>query len=575
MKKINVELENCYGIKLFRHTFDFTDNSVYAVYAPNGVMKTSLAKTFTDLSQGELSKDIIFPNRKTVRNITDENGKRIEKENIFVIEPYNESFDSSKANTLLVNAQLKTKYTEIIESIEKKKEKLVQGLKSLSGLRKKTESTFAVDFTFSEKKFYQSTIRIKQEVKEDDLSNLDSLVYNKIFNEKVEKFLKQPNIREKLKSYVDKYNELIKSSKYFRKGIFSHNNATTIAKNLKDNGFFQANHSINLWGGGTKQEITTMLDLEALIKEEKESILNNETLQGAFNEIDSELNKNKDLKAFRTYLLENTVLLTELDNIPLLKQKLWISYTQSNIDLYNDLIQEYEKGKNEIEKIIKKAKEEETTWRKVVNIFNYRFSVPFKINVENQENVILNSEAPKITFEFEDTKGRVPIDKTELQSALSGGELRALYILNVIFEVEARKSTLTDTIFIVDDIADSFDYKNKYAIIEYLNDMSKEPYFFQIILSHNFDFFRTISGRLQLARKCKLNTIKTPDEVKLIEEKYQNNDKFIEVVERKRRFFPREKRCNFENENKQTTKNSKGRRINIFGNREKAICQTA
>jgi hypothetical protein len=41
----------------------------------------------------------------------------------------------------------------------------------------------------------------------------------------------------------------------------------------------------------------------------------------------------------------------------------------------------------------------------------------------------------------------------------------------------------------------SFDYKNKYAIIEYLRDISEEPYFKQLILTHNFEFFRTICSR--------------------------------------------------------------------------------
>jgi hypothetical protein len=46
-----------------------------------------------------------------------------------------------------------------------------------------------------------------------------------------------------------------------------------------------------------------------------------------------------------------------------------------------------------------------------------------------------------------------------------------LYILNIIFEVKARIKANQETIFIVDDIADSFDYKNKYAIIEYLKEI--------------------------------------------------------------------------------------------------------
>ena len=78
---------------------------------------------------------------------------------------------------------------------------------------------------------------------------------------------------------------------------------------------------------------------------------------------------------------------------------------------------------------------------------------------------------------------------------LSSGERKANYILNIIFEVEVRKKDNKETLFIIDDIADSFDYKNKYAIIEYLQDMSKIDAFSMIILTHNFDFFRTIESR--------------------------------------------------------------------------------
>jgi hypothetical protein len=48
---------------------------------------------------------------------------------------------------------------------------------------------------------------------------------------------------------------------------------------------------------------------------------------------------------------------------------------------------------------------------------------------------------------------------------------------------------------VIDDIADSFDYQNKYAIIQYLKEISEDPLFKQIIMTHNFDFFRTINSR--------------------------------------------------------------------------------
>jgi hypothetical protein len=146
--------------------------------------------------------------------------------------------------------------------------------------------------------------------------------------------------------------------------------------------------------------------------------------------------------------------------------------------------------------------------------------------MKNQDDVILKSEAPNLNFVFQDPDDlneHKPIEESELLKVLSQGEKRALYILNIIFEVKARQKANQETIFIVDDIADSFDYKNKYAIIEYLKEISEFPNFYQLILTHNFDFNRTVSSRLNMGRNNKLNTVKTGNEIKLVTEKYQNN----------------------------------------------------
>lgn len=83
----------------------------------------------------------------------------------------------------------------------------------------------------------------------------------------------------------------------------------------------------------------------------------------------------------------------------------------------------------------------------------------------------------------------------EIIKSLSTGEQRVFYLLNIIFQIETRKKISNDQLFIIDDIADSFDYKNKYAIIEYLKDIADEPKFKMIILTHNFDFYKTIKNR--------------------------------------------------------------------------------
>jgi len=59
-----------------------------------------------------------------------------------------------------------------------------------------------------------------------------------------------------------------------------------------------------------------------------------------------------------------------------------------------------------------------------------------------------------------------------------------------------------ETLFIIDDAADSFDYKNKHAIVQYLEDLRNTDNFYQIILTHNFDFFRTLANNFVHRNRC-------------------------------------------------------------------------
>jgi len=136
---------------------------------------------------------------------------------------------------------------------------------------------------------------------------------------------------------------------------------------------------------------------------------------------------------------------------------------------------------------------------------------------------LLKSSHPSIKYTYQDRDEPQIIEKDKLLELISQGEKRAFYILNIIFEVEARKILQPDTLFIVDDIADSFDYKNKYAIIEYLSDISKDADFKIIILTHNYDFHRTVCGRLDMTREYKLISIKNNTEIFLEKEHYQND----------------------------------------------------
>ena len=46
MKQLNFDFENCFGISKFKETIDFKTCNTVMIYAPNGTMKTSFAKTY-------------------------------------------------------------------------------------------------------------------------------------------------------------------------------------------------------------------------------------------------------------------------------------------------------------------------------------------------------------------------------------------------------------------------------------------------------------------------------------------------------------------------------------------------
>jgi hypothetical protein len=90
IETLHLDLSNCYGIKKLEADFDFAQHKAYAIYAPNGAMKSSLAHTFKDLADGVASKDVIFPTRVSSRTIADETGTEIPKDQVLVVAPYDE-----------------------------------------------------------------------------------------------------------------------------------------------------------------------------------------------------------------------------------------------------------------------------------------------------------------------------------------------------------------------------------------------------------------------------------------------------------------------------------------------------
>lgn len=520
--KLTVDLKNCYGISELVHEFDFNATKSYAIYAPNGFMKTSFSKTFDDLAKGRETKDLIFPDREPNRVIKDDAGNEISADSVFVVEPYNADFSSEKTSLLLVNSVVKQKYDDALKEIAIKQTALFAKLKQLSGLTGRTVTPETeILKCFGKKSLVDLVESLEEQVKAGVPSPLSSVVYAEVFNDKTIGLLDSGTIKDQLEEYIQKYNELVSKSDVLSKQ-FNHYSATTVNKQLKDNGFFDAKHTVNLRTKDGMKEIATADELAEKIEEERKKILTDKDLVSKFDAIDKKI-QNAELRKFRDYLFDNQHILPYLKDFKKLQKDLWISYLVDQKDLYSQFLDAYRTSKITIEDAVDQAKNERTEWEAVVETFNKRFSVPFKMSVGNQEDVILKGSQPSISFKFSDGDGEGDVARDSLLKVLSQGEKRALYILNILFEIETRRKQGMVTILVVDDIADSFDYKNKYSIIEYLKDIVASGQFLCIFLSHNFDFYRSISGRLNLEWGCKLHAVKSGRKLRLVQEKYQNN----------------------------------------------------
>jgi hypothetical protein len=505
MRKLGIELKNCHGIHELSTSFKFKNGNAVAVYAPNGTMKTSFARTLADLAHGVETKDRMFPERETLRSVTNQDGDELDAGDVVVVLSYDEDLGPTEAtSTLLVNPELRKEYAALQLTVLEARDELVSALKEQSGTRQDVVAVVSRVFTQQDDNFFTALVRLSYEIEAQDSTPFGHVPYDLLFNSKVQPILRDPALQSALADYVTRLNELLDQSAFFNRDSFNFYNAANVTKSLGDNGFFSARHSILLHGeDDDSQEVTSQADLDELIAAEKQRITDDDALRKKLEALEKALNKNVDTRAFFDYIAKNVELLPELTNVDLFEQNLWKSYIKTHEGLYAHVVEcfkDAEKRKKEIEQ---QAAAESTQWERVIDIFNDRFFVPCRLIATNRDRVVLGQEKLlKLGFEFEEGIETTSVERGDLLEILSTGEKKALYILNVLFEVEARKSSSRETLFVIDDIADSFDYKNKYAIIQYLKEMSEQSNFRLILLTHNFDFFRTLESRAVVGYDC-------------------------------------------------------------------------
>lgn len=528
MNIVKIQLDNCFGIGKFYYDFDFEtlQTGSFLLYAPNGTMKTSFARTMDLIAKNEAGTvpcDRIYSSRATAYSIHSD-GIAIPPESILVVNAEDTSYDgSSKISSFIASKDLKKKYDAIYTDLTARKADYIKKLKAVSQSTD-CENEFVDAFSISPKDtFFELLSAASKNLVPNPINY--TFRYNDIFDKKgnVEKFLNDNQTL--LSDYVSKYNDLLTKSKFFQssKNSFGTHQANELFNSTKDNSYFDAGHRFTL---RDRSEVKSSAELEQLLQSEITSIVNDDKLKKSFDKVDKAIAKNAELRSFKTAIEKNNFLLIEIDKYEEFRKKLWLNYVSTLKVETIELCRFYESKKVEIDDIIKDAKKEFQIWIDIIKTFNERFHVPFQIQLINQEDVVLKQETANLEFDYKDPK-EAPVrkNKEDLLSILSKGEQRAFYILQFLFDAESRRQSHQQTLLILDDIADSFDYKNKYAIIEYIKELHNDPLFRIIILTHNFDFYRTVASRFPLKKPGTTLMITKNDsrEITPVHGQYTNN----------------------------------------------------
>lgn len=250
MDKIEVDLQNCFGIQQMCHEFDFHRDNVIAIYARNGLMKTSFAKTFQKIQANKTGDvcDVIFGDAGSMTAKID--GRDITSDDVFVIKSFENSYESD-ITSLLVKDAVKERLSDVLKA----RDKLLKVLEKSSGLKiKKTtggkvtyelEKTIIEDFGFIETSL---------------LLNLDALIeaertlycgnipYSVIFDTTVLKKINSQEFQSQIQAFILSSDRVYESFSYLEKGQLTLPKLKDIRKSLEKGCFFVRNNQLVLAG---------------------------------------------------------------------------------------------------------------------------------------------------------------------------------------------------------------------------------------------------------------------------------------------------------------------------------------
>lgn len=499
MQEIKIErMENVYGIKKMIVSVDNSNTlSQDIIYSRNGVFKTSFSRCLYELSNGNEQniKDRITDTTASIKlEIINDGVPANNLKNKFIIfsreiyeKHYKKLSDYDKELELLTIRQKDKEYIEDLIAGDTEEPLIELKVKSKQiGLDFDKTMELLGD---KNKGFLDNVLYILKSIDEAPNMEITQVNFKKIFQKSYD-FIDNLNFKYQVNNYINIVNKRIKEELFDDK--FDENNCLLFLDTIKKEGFLNREKHRGLII--QNKEYYDIEEIEKLFKETITKIAEDPKVLEINKELLKTIGNSAEANNIKSEIVDNPVLVKELS----LGKKDIIRTALKNSGIQAKNWIEILKGtKKELTKVLNRVKNKDNHFEEAIEIYKKRFHPVFDIELVNRQESMLGLEMPHITFKHKSNLN-YELDEDKLYDILSSGEKTTLNIIKFIVEYISSKET--NPIIILDDIVETFDYSNRYAFIEYINDIVKEGITL-IVLTHNFEFYRTLSGRVKGLRK--------------------------------------------------------------------------
>ncbi|MBS4029826.1 MAG: hypothetical protein KGZ63_00125 [Clostridiales bacterium] len=328
---------NCYGLKDFdMQEIKLATCNKAIIYAPNGVMKTSLSKVLEDISKGQPTIDRIFRDMQTSYEVnyyatTFKSDALAATDKVYVINPFAEKFELpvEAMSTLLADESTRNAYDILMSKFSSEIKEFVNNIATLSGLTKpKVKGQLIADFNLSSTAdwpdIFEKVLGLMAGYK--PFSFFEGIKHTDLFNAKIMAIYSKPVFLTSIEQYIDKLNKLI-SENAILSISFNDYNAEELSKTLEKHNLFNAHHSILL-----KDGTTTVKDIagwKRQVNDQLREIYGKPEMSKAFGDLKKLLTNNAEGNRLRDIILANRAIIPYLADPKSLCIQLWLHYMNS------------------------------------------------------------------------------------------------------------------------------------------------------------------------------------------------------------------------------------------------------